>query len=96
MIEHALSAIYNVPHGAGLSVVIPAWMKWYKDKNITKFERFTKEVFNAEGADLGIEALEFWFKKIGAPVTLQQVGIPKDSLDEVATNAVEIEKLWEA
>ena len=32
LIEHALSALYNVPHGAGLSVVIPAWAKWYINK----------------------------------------------------------------
>jgi alcohol dehydrogenase YqhD (iron-dependent ADH family) len=33
MIEHSLSALFNVPHGAGLSVVIPAWMKWYHGRN---------------------------------------------------------------
>ncbi|MCS5946657.1 iron-containing alcohol dehydrogenase [Klebsiella variicola subsp. variicola] len=32
-IEHSLSALFNVPHGAGLSVVMPAWMKWYKNRN---------------------------------------------------------------
>lgn len=31
-IEHSLSALFNVPHGAGLSVVMPARMKWYKTK----------------------------------------------------------------
>ena len=37
MIEHALSAIYNIPHGAGLSIVMPAWMKWYCSKNPSQF-----------------------------------------------------------
>jgi alcohol dehydrogenase class IV len=37
MIEHALSALFNVPHGAGLSVVMPAWMKWYQSRNPSNF-----------------------------------------------------------
>lgn len=37
-----LSALFNVPHGAGLSVVIPAWMKWYHGRNPAQFERFAK------------------------------------------------------
>ena len=40
MIEHSLSALYNVPHGAGLSVVVLAWMKWYKKQNVIQFKRF--------------------------------------------------------
>jgi alcohol dehydrogenase YqhD (iron-dependent ADH family) len=42
MIEHALSALFNVPHGAGLSVVMPAWMRWYQDRNPAQFERFAR------------------------------------------------------
>ncbi len=54
MIEHSLSALYNVPHGAGLSVVIPAWMKWYQHKNPKQFTRFAQEVFGVATADEGI------------------------------------------
>ncbi len=94
MIEHALSALYNVPHGAGLSVVIPAWMKWYKEKNLPQFERFAKELFDLKEADAGIDALESWFEKVGSPVTLQQAGIPKEDIEDIAQNAAELAKLW--
>ncbi len=94
LIEHTLSALYNVPHGAGLSVVIPAWMRWYKDQNTPQFERFAKEVFDLEGADSAITALESWFSKVGSPVTLQEAGIPKDEIDKMAKNAAETSKLW--
>lgn len=94
LIEHALSALYNVPHGAGLSVVIPAWTKWYKNKNISQFERFAKEVFGLEGADAGIAALESWFAKIGSPVTLEQAVIPKEAIDDLAQNAADMASLW--
>ena len=94
MIEHALSALYNVPHGAGLSVVIPAWMKWHKNQNITQYERFAKEIFGLESTDAGIEALEAWFKKIGSPVTLQSLKVPKEDIPAIAKNAYHIATVW--
>jgi len=94
MIEHTLSALYNVPHGAGLSIVIPAWMKWYKEQNKAQFERFAKEIFGVDGADAGISALESWFCQIGSPITLSEAKIPKDEIDKIAENAVQTSKLW--
>lgn len=92
MIEHSLSALFNVPHGAGLAVVIPAWMKWYKEKNISQFKRFSKEIFNSE--DEGIEKLEEWFCKIGAPVTLKELNIPREAIEELAINANGLANIW--
>lgn len=94
MIEHALSALYNVPHGAGLSVVIPAWMKWYMNQNLPQFERFAKEIFGLNDAEAGIYALESWFSKIGSPITLEQAGIPQDGIDKLAKNASDMGVLW--
>jgi alcohol dehydrogenase YqhD (iron-dependent ADH family) len=94
MIEHSLSALYNVAHGAGLSVVIPAWMKWYKEQNISQFSRFAKEIFNEENADKGIEKLESWFSKIGAPVTLSELNIPREGIEALAINANATAKVW--
>jgi alcohol dehydrogenase YqhD (iron-dependent ADH family) len=94
MIEHSLSALYNVPHGAGLSVVIPAWMKWYKNQNITQFKRFAKEIFNSEDENVGIEKLEGWFAKIGSPTTLKEANIPRDAIESIAKNANETAVLW--
>lgn len=94
MIEHSLSALYNVAHGAGLSVVIPAWMKWYKNQNLPQFERFAKEIFGLNDADAGIHALESWFSKIGSPITLEQAGIPKNGIKDLAENAADMGILW--
>jgi len=91
MIEHALSALFNVPHGAGLSVVIPAWMKWYQGRNPQQFERFAQNIFGLQTAEQGIAALENWFNKIGTPTRLAQLGITEAHLpatiDIVLTNA---------
>lgn len=94
MIEHALSALFNIAHGAGLSIVIPAWMKWYKEKNTPQFERFAKEVFGLETADEGIAALEKWFSSIKTPTTLAEADIPRKRIAEIAENAHGLAVLW--
>jgi len=88
MIEHSLSALFNVPHGAGLSVVIPAWMKWYHDRNPAQFERFAKTIFGAVTAEEGIAALESWFDKIGTPTRLSQLGIKQSDLPATIENVL--------
>jgi hypothetical protein len=94
MIEHSLSALFNVAHGAGLAVVIPAWMKWYKEKNISQFKRFAKEIFNNNDENVGIEKLENWFNKIGAPITLNDINISRKEIEALADNAYETAKVW--
>lgn len=87
MIEHAMSALFNVAHGAGLAVVLPAWMKWHNQKNPAQYERFAQEVFCVKGVLEGIHQLEAWFKKIGAPVTLAEANIPRETISNIADNA---------
>jgi alcohol dehydrogenase YqhD (iron-dependent ADH family) len=86
MIEHALSALFNVPHGAGLSVVMPAWMKWYQGRNPAQFARFARQVFGLKTGDEGIVALEKWFNKIGTPTRLSQLGITEAQLPAILEN----------
>ena len=94
MIEHAMSAVTDCPHGAGLSVVMPAWMKFYKERNSKAFERFAKEIFGLESADEGINALKAWFEKIGTPTKLSQVGIDSSNLDEIIALANSYTNSW--
>ena len=86
LIEHALSALYNVPHGAGLSVVIPAWAKWYYKENEAQFIRFAKEIFGKNTALEGIEELENWFNKIGTPTRLKDFGLDKANISDIIEN----------
>jgi alcohol dehydrogenase YqhD (iron-dependent ADH family) len=94
MVEHALSALYNVAHGAGLSIIVPAWMKWYKNQNPERFERFAQKIFGVATTDEGIEKLEQWFSKIGSPVTLEEAAIPNEAIPALADNAFGIAKVW--
>jgi len=94
MIEHALSAIYNIPHGAGLAIVLPAWMKWYLPQNPGQFARFAKEIFGKSSGEAGIETLEAWFAAIKAPVRLSQAGIPAADIEAIAENAHGLARQW--
>ncbi|WP_153111819.1 iron-containing alcohol dehydrogenase [Propionivibrio limicola] len=85
-IEHSLSALFNVPHGAGLSVVVPAWMKWFRERNPAQFERFARNVFGVESGEQGIAALQAWYDKIGTPTCLSQLGIKETDLAAIVEN----------
>ncbi|MBE3610280.1 iron-containing alcohol dehydrogenase [Campylobacter californiensis] len=94
MIEHAMSAVVDCAHGAGLSVLMPAWMKWYKNRNLEQFERFAREIFGLKTADEGIETLKAWFEKINTPTNLKQVNIEGEVLEETIKVAVQNAKDW--
>lgn len=95
-IEHTLSAEYNIPHGAGLSIVVPAWMKWQKDNLPERFERFAQKVFNVDSADSGIDALIVWYKEIGTPVTLTEGSIPNEDIPKLVELLVPLGIMWGA
>jgi len=95
MIEHSLSALYNIAHGAGLAIVMPAWMKWYAPQNPEQFERFADKIFGLDNAAAGIAALEQWFQQIAAPTRLQDVNIPADDIGKIAGNAAGLAALWD-
>ncbi|MWP48306.1 MULTISPECIES: iron-containing alcohol dehydrogenase [unclassified Gilliamella] len=95
MIEHAMSAICDVPHGAGLSVVMPAWMTWYHSRNPKQFQRFAEQIFGLSTAEQGIEALRAWFNKIGTPTTLGQLNINEHELKRVIDNAAQNAIDWQ-
>ena len=94
--EHALSAFFDIPHGAGLAIVHPAYLRWILPNATPRLMRFAKEVWGIEQGTMtdevyalaSIEALEMYFKEIGAPSTLKEVGIPKESLREIAESCV--------
>jgi len=95
-IEHELSGIYDVAHGAGLAVVFPAWMKYVYKINVNRFVQYAKKVWDVETnlsdpeatALEGIKRLEQFFKSIGLPTTLKELDIPSDRFEEMAQKCV--------
>lgn len=94
-IEHELSAIYDVAHGAGLAVVFPAWMKYVYRHDVARFCQFAVRVWGVEPdfrspeetALEGICRLEKYLSSTGMPVTLKELGVPDDRLEEMAAKA---------
>ena len=95
-LEHTLSAEYNIAHGAGLSIIMPAWMMWQKNNLPQRFEQFAQNLFDVKGADAGIEALKQWYIKIGAPVTLSEGNIPEKDIPMLVEKLLVVAKLWGA
>lgn len=90
-IEHPISAVYDIAHGAGLSIVTPAWLKVNLHKKTAKIARFAKEVFGINEKEqlatamAGIDALENWYKSINAPTTFAQAGINTPDIKKLCT-----------
>lgn len=91
-IEHALSAFYDIPHGAGLAIVHPVYMKYIYKNAPGKFARYAQSIWGISGegkteeelALEGIERTRQYFQEIGAPVTLKEVGISEGAISEIA------------
>ena len=91
-IEHELSALYDVAHGAGLAVVFPAWMRYHMDKDVMRFAQFAVRVYNCEmdfqhpevTALRGIEAHEQFLRDIGMPLTLKELGARTEDIPALA------------
>lgn len=76
---HNLSALFDTPHGATLSIVYPAWLRFLKDQMPERISKLGRAVFGTDDPEETILALESFFKKLGSPVRLEEAGIGKDN-----------------
>ena len=91
-IEHELSGIYDIAHGAGLAVIFPAWMKYNLSHDTARFAQFAVRVWGVEAdyfdvetvAKEGIARLEAFWKSLGLAVRLSGLGIGVDRAAEMA------------
>lgn len=96
-IEHEISGIYDVAHGAGLAVVFPAWMKYVFRHDLNRFVQWAVRVWNVEMdvynpesvALAGIEKMETFFHFLGLGTRLANLGIQDDRIDEMADKCTE-------
>lgn len=95
--EHEISGIYDITHGAGLAILFPAWMKYVYKQDVNRFAQFANRVWdveidinNLEATALeGIERTKAYFKKIGMPVSLTEANVPSDRFEEMAAKGTE-------
>jgi len=92
MIEHALSAYYDITHGEGLAIITPRWMRHIlSDKTIDRFVKFGTNIYGIspslpakEIAEQTIQKTYDFFKSLGMPMTLGEVGIDDKRVGEMA------------
>ena len=80
-LEHELSALFGVTHGAGLAALWPSWARYVKDRHLSRFVQFAVNVMGIENdfshpeeiAEKGIRALEEWYRKIGMPTNIHEL-----------------------
>ncbi|TMN22087.1 iron-containing alcohol dehydrogenase [Lentibacillus cibarius] len=96
-LEHAASAVHDIPHGGGLAILFPNWMKHVLDEaNASRFKQLAVRVFavdpngksDYEAALEGIEKLREFWNSIGAPEKLGYYGIDESTLEEMADKTV--------
>lgn len=94
-IEHELSAFYDITHGDGLAILTPAWMRYVlDDTTVDRFCMYAKNVWDIEdddkfaAANKAISKTEEYFKLLGLPSKLSEVGINDEKFKEMAAEAV--------
>ena len=93
-IEHELSSLYDVAHGAGLAVIAPAWMKYVYKHDIKRFVNFAVNVWGVkenkenpeETAREGIAKLQEFLKSIGMPTSFAEIGAKEEDIPYMAKN----------
>jgi alcohol dehydrogenase YqhD (iron-dependent ADH family) len=95
-IEHELSALYDMAHGAGLSVIFPAWIRYNIDEDTGRLARFAAKVWGVDGAFYdyrqaaleGVFRMKNFFRSIGLPVSFDDAKLPTDRIPEMAKRVV--------
>lgn len=98
-IEHELSAIYDIAHGTGLAIVNPAWIKYVYKDNTAMFLQWainvmgvSADIKNAEGViEEAICKLENFYRRIGQPTRLSEIGIGVENFELMATKATTLD-----
>lgn len=80
LLEHEMSTQWNIPHGLGLAIITPVWMRYVYKRNVPQFAKLAHELFRIEydyenpekTALAGIDALSDWFQSVGMPKTIRE------------------------
>lgn len=99
LIEHSLSALYDIPHGAGLAVVMLGWLRYHAETADRRINQLGERLFTPDrsaGAwgEPTLSRLRDWLRRVKAPVSLQDLGIPESDIPRIAENTTGLARLW--
>lgn len=87
-LEHELSGLYDVAHGAGLAVIMPAWMEYVMHHNVMRFAQMACRVFGCQmdfenpenTAKEGIRKFRRFLSRIGMPINFEELGAKAEDI----------------
>ena len=103
-LEHQFSGYYNTAHGAGLAAIIPAWLQYIVDngtpEQVARVTQFGIKIFGVSPdpgdikavAEAGIRAFRSFVRSIGMPLTLEELGVPKNEVPEMVKRTMDANK----
>ena len=99
MIGHSIGALTDATHGMTLSAVSLPYYRYIMDAGIAKFVRFAVNVWgidkqgktDKEIAEAGLEAMEAWMKELGLTMSLKELGVKDDMLEDIASGTMILE-----
>jgi alcohol dehydrogenase YqhD (iron-dependent ADH family) len=92
-LEHPISALFDIAHGEGMSVIMPAWLKVISGQQPSRCAQLARNVFgvaendDARAAEKGIASLKNWFDSIGAPTSFSAAGISAQGVEDLIETA---------
>nr|WP_320009901.1 iron-containing alcohol dehydrogenase [uncultured Desulfobulbus sp.] len=100
LIEHSMSALYDVAHGAGLAVVMLGWLRAHVESHAARIAELGHRVFQIREenefstAQQTIRSLHDWLLAIGVPTTLEELGIDPLEIEHLAENTQGLARVW--
>jgi len=100
LLEHSVSALLDVPHGAGLAAVIPGFTIYQQNKLHHRLAQFGTNVFNIDSTDrqrlpaLAIESLHEFLVSASCPVSLKEIGISRQDLPKLLEHCLQQARIW--
>ncbi|MCL1959354.1 MAG: iron-containing alcohol dehydrogenase [Spirochaetes bacterium] len=95
-LDHELSALFEIAHGAGLAIIFPAWLRYNIKENTPRLARFAAKVWGVDGAFYdyeqaaleGVIRMEDFFRSIGMPIRFKDANLDPAKIGEMAKRVV--------
>ncbi|MDD2463388.1 MAG: iron-containing alcohol dehydrogenase [Desulfobulbus sp.] len=100
LIEHSLSALFDIPHGAGLAVVMLGWLKAHRWTHGPRIAQLGRRVFalhaptEEQTALQTIQTLQQWLVSVQAPTTLKELDILPEDIPRISENTRGLARVW--
>lgn len=101
LIEHSLSALYDIPHGAGLAVVMLGWLRHHQQSHAKRIAQLGRRVFGImptlpehQAAEQAITALHHWLRSVRAPTTLAELKVSLTDIPRISENTQGLARIW--